>query len=118
MTNQTTEALAERITAYLSEGGLFNPELAEHAAVRDLLIDCRAALSSQPPAPSPTEYRVFQDGNAWCAVGPGFVNIQESPCAFSETAAQALFLYIEDECKRRATEIRNGTLTATAGSTP
>jgi hypothetical protein len=40
-----SEGLVERITAYLSGGGLVNPELAIHDAVRDLLIDCRAALS-------------------------------------------------------------------------
>lgn len=34
----------ERITAYLSGGGLFNPECADHDTVRDLLIDCRAEL--------------------------------------------------------------------------
>jgi len=33
-----------RITAYLSSGGLFNPELANHDSVRDLLMDCRDAL--------------------------------------------------------------------------
>jgi hypothetical protein len=38
--------LTSRITAYLSGGGLFNPELANHDAVRDLLIDCRAALAA------------------------------------------------------------------------
>jgi len=37
-------ALTERITAYLSVGGLFNPEMAEHVHVRDLLIACREAL--------------------------------------------------------------------------
>jgi hypothetical protein len=37
-------ALVERITSYLTCGGLWNPELAEHGAVRDLLIECRAAL--------------------------------------------------------------------------
>lgn len=42
---------AERITAYLSGGGLFNPELADHEAVRDLLIDCRAALTAAPAHP-------------------------------------------------------------------
>lgn len=36
--------LVARITAYLSGGGLVNPELADHLAVRDLLTDCRAAL--------------------------------------------------------------------------
>ncbi|MFZ3255220.1 MAG: hypothetical protein WA133_13225 [Syntrophales bacterium] len=40
------KVLAARITEYLSLGGLFNPEMANHDAVRDLLIDCRAALSS------------------------------------------------------------------------
>jgi hypothetical protein len=40
--------LISRITAYLSGGGLFNPELAIHDAVRDLLIDCRTALSAPP----------------------------------------------------------------------
>jgi hypothetical protein len=42
----TRQALAERITAYLAGGGLFNPEMADHDAVRDLLIDCRAALEA------------------------------------------------------------------------
>ena len=40
-------ALEQRITDYLSAGGLFNPELADHVAVRDLLIDCRKALAEQ-----------------------------------------------------------------------
>ncbi len=43
------EALAARlcdeITGYLATGGLFNPEMANHNAVRDLLIECRAALT-------------------------------------------------------------------------
>ena len=33
--------VSERITEYLSNGGLFNPELMDHAKVRDLLIDFR-----------------------------------------------------------------------------
>ena len=47
MTKQTLD-LVYRITAYLSNGGLFNPELADHVAVRNLLIECREALA-QPP---------------------------------------------------------------------
>ena len=31
----------ERITNYLSNGGLFNPESMDHDKVRDLLIECR-----------------------------------------------------------------------------
>lgn len=30
-----------RITEYLDSGGLWNPELADHAAVRDLICDAR-----------------------------------------------------------------------------
>lgn len=36
-----------RINAYLWGGGLWNPELALHDNVRDLLIDCHAVLSEQ-----------------------------------------------------------------------
>lgn len=46
MSEQTKE-LVDRITAYLFNGGLFNPELANHDAVRDLLIDCRKVLNEQ-----------------------------------------------------------------------
>lgn len=38
--------LIARLTAYLASGGLFNPELANHEAVRDLIIDCRDALEA------------------------------------------------------------------------
>lgn len=34
-------SVVDRINEYLQLGGLFNPELANHQAVRDLLIDCR-----------------------------------------------------------------------------
>lgn len=42
----SAEAVAGRITNYLTNGGLFNPELMEHDKVRDLLVDCRDALTS------------------------------------------------------------------------
>jgi len=41
---QQVQDLTNRITDYLATGGLFNPELANHFAVRDLLIECRDAL--------------------------------------------------------------------------
>lgn len=44
MENYMNENLIDRITEYLATGGLFNPELANHEAVRDLLIECRDAL--------------------------------------------------------------------------
>jgi hypothetical protein len=39
------QELISRINEYLSTGGLFNPELAQHDKVRDLLIDVRAFLN-------------------------------------------------------------------------
>jgi len=43
--NEQIKELSDRITDYLSMGGLFNPELANHLAVRDLLIECRELLN-------------------------------------------------------------------------
>lgn len=44
--------LVQRITEYLSFGGLLNPEMADHEKVRNLLIDCRDALvAPQEQAP-------------------------------------------------------------------
>ena len=43
--------LTQRITDYLTGGGLFNPEMANHEAVRDLLIDCRDALAQPEQKP-------------------------------------------------------------------
>ena len=39
-------SIAKRITQYLSAGGLFNPARMEHEKVRDLLLDCRAAIAT------------------------------------------------------------------------
>lgn len=51
------DKLPERIAAYLSMGGLWNPELADHVAVRDLLIECRAILSAAGSRSSDAELR-------------------------------------------------------------
>ena len=42
-----TEDLINRITYHLSSGGLFNPELADHLAVRNLMMECREALAQR-----------------------------------------------------------------------
>ena len=42
-----TENLINRISFYLASGGLFNPELADHIAVRTLLFECREALAQR-----------------------------------------------------------------------
>ena len=36
--------IIDRITDYLASGGLFNPELMNGPATRDLLIDCRTEI--------------------------------------------------------------------------
>jgi hypothetical protein len=52
MSDPLASAVAERITEYLSKGGLFNPEQMDPIRVRDLLIDCRNVLTklAAPPA--------------------------------------------------------------------
>lgn len=57
--------LSQRITEYLSAGGLFNPELANHDAVRDLIIDCRDEIERlRNPCPGDIESQAA----AWSAV--------------------------------------------------
>lgn len=41
------------------------------------------------PAHGGPKTRVFMDGNAWCAVHPDFVNLQESPFGFGATPEEA-----------------------------
>ena len=38
--------IVETIAEYLSMGGLFNPEMMEHDTVRNLIIECRAEITS------------------------------------------------------------------------
>ena len=52
------EDLINRITYYLSSGGLFNPELADHLAVRNLLIECREALAQTEQEPAEYQMRM------------------------------------------------------------
>lgn len=33
---------------------------------------------------------ICRDGNMWCATGPGFTNLQESPAGFGETKLEAM----------------------------
>jgi hypothetical protein len=49
-----TENLINRISFYLASGGLFNPELADHIAVRTLLFECREALAQPEQEPVAT----------------------------------------------------------------
>jgi hypothetical protein len=60
MDDQQVQNLIDRITDYLAMGGLFNPELADHLTVRDLLIDCRSALNGRT---NPRIYSKINRGN-------------------------------------------------------
>jgi hypothetical protein len=41
------QKLIDEITDYLCSGGLFNPELANHESVKDLLIEIREYLNER-----------------------------------------------------------------------
>ena len=45
--NERIKELSDRITEYLFNGGLFNPELANHLDVRDLLMECKEVLNER-----------------------------------------------------------------------
>lgn len=47
-------------------------------------------------------YKVYREGNMWCAVGPGFTNIRESVSGFGSTAAQALSALVLTENRQVA----------------
>jgi len=54
--------LIERINVYLQSGGLFNPEMANHDAVRDLLMDCRRALAEPAEDAESVQQEYFKRG--------------------------------------------------------
>lgn len=43
------------------------------------------------------EYRVFKDGNAWCATRDSFVNLQESLVGFGDSPTAALSELVTNE---------------------
>jgi len=45
--NERKQEVVNKITEYLCNGGLFNPELMNHDSVRDLLIECRELLDNE-----------------------------------------------------------------------
>jgi hypothetical protein len=50
-TDLTSKEIVERINSYLASGGLWTPDLANHEAVRDMLIDIRDALHQSSHEP-------------------------------------------------------------------
>jgi hypothetical protein len=81
-------SVGERITEYLSHGGLFNPELMQHQTVRDLLIDCRCEIDRLREA-----IRRLAEQDATLSVCDGNVTVEmdAAPIA-AEPVAWSLFL--------------------------
>jgi hypothetical protein len=42
LTDERIEEMCDAIACYFQNGGLFNPELMDHAKVRDTMFDCRS----------------------------------------------------------------------------
>lgn len=90
-------ALRDAIASYRGlDGETVQNEYEERALrVRFAQSDTEAKV----PTPNTNEdgYRVFKDGNAWCATGEGFVNLQESKAGFGHTPLVALGELIVEE---------------------
>lgn len=60
---------------------------------------CWGSGSASKPWPPPVfpGYRVYRDGDQWCAVGRDFRNLQESHAGFGLTPESALIALLKDE---------------------
>jgi hypothetical protein len=93
------EDLAARITDYLSNGGFFNPEMMDHEAVRDLMVDCRDYLAAtrEPTIPEgrctdkPMSLRVALD----FADNPRTKNTMQAPADSTAELREALRVLAE-----------------------
>jgi hypothetical protein len=54
-------------------------------------------------------YRLFMDGNAWCAVGPHFECLATDPAGFGETKEQAVAALLADRSFQGRLKRMNGT---------
>lgn len=48
--------------------------------------------------------RVFKDGNAWCAVRPDFINLQESPSGWGDDPEEAVLKLRQESLNREEGE--------------
>jgi len=72
-------AFGPQTKEYLERFRYMNPAYHSPAYAPGLACYCHGGLGP----------KVFKDGNAWCAVFPNFVNLQESPAAFGSSADDA-----------------------------
>lgn len=63
--SNTFKTLPDKITEYLTAGGLFNPEEMDHDKVRDLLIECRDKLTQPLIDLTPKEITDIEDEIDW-----------------------------------------------------
>lgn len=84
-----TPSILQRIHAYLAMGGLFNPELANHDRVRELIMDCRSALTAaNNKLAAYQSVEVPEEPFCWYIVGP-------------DITGEWVTVYSEDESKPR-----------------
>ncbi len=55
--------------------------------------------SSCGPWSNRKKVELFRDGDKWCAVEPGFIDLQQSDAGFGDTAGEAVdALFVDSEC--------------------
>lgn len=92
--------ILEKIEEYLSNGGLFNPELMDHDKVRDLLIECRKEIeyARNYPFTYQIRYRIDEDYIQCCMQ---FTRDLIDDAMISDEVAHALVDYVQEEIKHR-----------------
>ena len=83
--------LQDRIKDYLSMGGLFNPELVNHDAVRDLILDARAELDLKREPLSDEEIMIL-GGQNLCNEANSF-----KPFGFARAIEKTHGIGVDDE---------------------
>jgi hypothetical protein len=91
-----TRTAWENFPAYLidhCEGDTIS-EVGLQRALADMLKDPKytnpvSAIDARGQEAAPS-YRIFKDGDKWCAVGPDFIDLQKSPAGFADTPGLAL----------------------------
>lgn len=86
--------LVKQINLYLSGGGLFNPELANHVEVRNLLIECREVLAQ--PEFTKHEVENADDWSDWVCPDPKSYLMKCCDCGLVHEAQFKVVRYKSD----------------------
>ena len=90
--------LVEQITLYLSNGGLFNPELANHVAVRDLLIQCKEALEQTEQEHFALKHRIAELEGAVIGLQAQLAQPEQEPVAWCESDGAGGIDWRSEDC--------------------